>query len=174
MYKITASGSKAAVQAAWDILAWSDPTPADAVDAREETRALWRLDAYAQDEAAAAACADIIKDSSADLSPSIAPVEDKDWVRVSLEGLPAVEAGPFLVAGSHALTSASPGKIPILIEAGPAFGTGHHGTTRGCLLAFDRIRRREKPERVLDVGTGSGVLAIAALKTGSRSAIGTD
>ena len=69
-----------------------------------------------------------------------------------------VEAGRFIVAGSHALTRSAPGKTDILIEAGPAFGTGHHGTTLGCLLGFEHVLRTGVPKTVLDVGTGSGVL----------------
>jgi ribosomal protein L11 methyltransferase len=61
-----------------------------------------------------------------------------------------------------------------LIEAGPAFGTGHHGTTLGCLLGFEHVLRSGVPNTVLDVGTGSGVLAIAAIKAGASRAIGTD
>ena len=93
---------------------------------------------------------------------------------MSLEGLPPVEAGPFFVAGAHAVKTASPGKTAITIEAGPAFGTGHHGTTLGCLLGFAQLLRKRRPGNVLDLGTGSGVLAIAALKSAAVSAIGTD
>jgi len=102
------------------------------------------------------------------------PLPERDWVAMSLEGLPPVEAGPFFVAGAHVVKSASPGKTSIIIEAGPAFGTGHHGTTLGCLLAFAQTLRWRRPGKVLDLGTGSGVLSIAALKSAAISAIGTD
>ena len=175
MFRITATGPRAAIETAWDALAWTDPSPADAVDAKEDSRTAWRLDAYAQGMAAAEACLAIIADVAPELSARAEPLEDRDWVKLSLEGLPAVRAGRFIVAGSHVLASAAPGKTAILIEAGPAFGTGHHGTTLGCLLAFDRLQRQGRRfDRVLDLGTGAGVLAIAALKTGARAALATD
>ena len=89
------------------------------------------------------------------------PLPEEDWVKLSQSGLPPVIAGRFALHGSH---DASPeGKIAILIEAGPAFGTGHHGTTRGCLIAFDALLDGSfEPDSVLDVGTGTGALAIAA------------
>lgn len=130
--------------------------------------------AYADDATAAEACADIIRETSPDLNPVVEALEDRDWVTLSLEGLPPVKAGRFIVAGSHALAATSPGKVDILIEAGPAFGTGHHGTTLGCLLGYEHVLRSGVPKTVLDVGTGSGVLAIAAIKTGAERAIGTE
>ncbi|HZZ69378.1 MAG TPA: 50S ribosomal protein L11 methyltransferase, partial [Phenylobacterium sp.] len=69
---------------------------------------------------------------------------------------------------------APPNAVNLRIEAGAAFGTGHHGTTVGCLAAFDRLLKARRFERVLDVGCGTGVLAIAAARTGSRVALGTD
>jgi ribosomal protein L11 methyltransferase len=89
------------------------------------------------------------------------PLPEEDWVKLSQTGLPPVIAGRFALHGSH--DAAPEGKIAILIEAGPAFGTGHHGTTRGCLLAFDGLLDAGfEPASVLDVGTGTGALAIAA------------
>lgn len=174
MYKIFANGPRADIQAVWHVLAWTDPSPADAVDAKEDSRTAWRLDAYAADEDAAKACVALANTAVPDLNVRYEVLEDRDWVTLSLEGLPPVEAGPFIVAGSHALTQSSPGKTGILIEAGPAFGTGHHGTTLGCLLGLEHVMRRRRVTKVLDLGTGSGVLAIGALKIGAKSAIGTD
>jgi len=133
-----------------------------------------RLDAYAADEDAAKACIALANEAVPSLNVRYEVLEDRDWVTLSLEGLPPVEAGPFIVAGSHALTQSSPGKTSVLIEAGPAFGTGHHGTTLGCLLGLDHIMRKRRIHKVLDLGTGSGVLSIAALKVGAKRAIGTD
>jgi len=174
MYQISARGPRASIETAWDTLAWTDPSPAGAVDAKEDTRLTWRLDAYAETAEDAQACADLICEVAPDLNPVIDALEDRDWVTLSLEGLPPVEAGRFIVAGSHALTRSAPGKTDILIEAGPAFGTGHHGTTLGCLLGFEHVLRSGTPKTVLDVGTGSGVLAISAIKSGAVRAIGTE
>jgi len=90
--------------------------------------------------------------------------EKHDWVAKSLEGLAPVRAGRFLVHGAHDRAKVGPSDIGVEIEAGLAFGTGHHGTTRGCLILFDRLLKRRRPSRVLDVGCGAGVLAIAAAK----------
>jgi ribosomal protein L11 methyltransferase len=110
-----------------------------------------------------------------DLDAQITPLQDADWIKMSLEGLPPVRAKRFVVLGSHDAGKEKNGKTEIIIDAGEAFGTGHHGTTSGCLLALNRlINRRVKLDRVLDVGTGSAVLAIAAAKTGSAVVIGTE
>jgi ribosomal protein L11 methyltransferase len=89
-------------------------------------------------------------------------VEEKDWVASSLEGLAPVRAGRFLVHGSHDRAAVRQNDIGLEIEAALAFGTGHHGSTHGCLLMLDRVGRRRRPRAILDLGTGSGVLAIAA------------
>ena len=94
--------------------------------------------------------------------------EKQDWVANSLAGLKPVRAGRFLVHGAHDRDRVGPSDIGIEIEAGLAFGTGHHGTTRGCLLHFDRLLKRRRPARVLDVGCGAGVLAIAAARVLKR------
>ncbi len=99
---------------------------------------------------------------------------DADWLAMSLSGLPPVRAGRFFVYGAHDQGRVPVNTVNLKIDAGAAFGTGHHGTTVGCLMAFDELLKRESFERVLDVGCGTGVLAIAAARTGSRVAVGTD
>jgi len=80
-----------------------------------------------------------------------------------------VHAGRFVVAGAHALGRSHGGAKRIWIEASEAFGTGHHGTTWGCLMALERVLQRRRVKNVLDIGAGSGVLAIAAAKTGAKA-----
>ncbi len=89
---------------------------------------------------------------------------DVDWVTESHKALPAIQAGPFYIHGSHVKEPAPPGAIPILIEAGPAFGTGRHESTLGCLLALADLAKSRKVARALDMGCGSGLLAIAIAK----------
>jgi ribosomal protein L11 methyltransferase len=95
-------------------------------------------------------------------------IAPKDWIGASLEGLKPVRAGRFLIHGSHDRPAIKSNDIAIEIEAALAFGTGHHGTTRGCLLLLDRELKRKRPRNVLDVGTGTGVLAIAAARALKR------
>jgi ribosomal protein L11 methyltransferase len=91
-------------------------------------------------------------------------VEAKDWVKATLDGLVPVRAGRFVVHGQHDRARVPTNKLGIEIEAALAFGTGHHGTTRGCLLLLDHVLKAYRPRRVLDLGTGTGVLAISAAK----------
>lgn len=98
----------------------------------------------------------------------------KDWVRSSLEGLVPVSAGQFVVHGHHDRARVPPNKLGIEIEAALAFGTGHHGTTRGCLTLLDQVLRQRKPKRVLDLGSGTGVLAIATAKALRRHVLASD
>lgn len=91
-------------------------------------------------------------------------IEARDWVTHSLEGLAPVRVGRFFVHGRHARGAASAHAIAIEIEAALAFGTGHHGSTRACLALIGHIARRRRPRAVLDIGTGTGVLAIAAAR----------
>ncbi|HEY4266078.1 MAG TPA: 50S ribosomal protein L11 methyltransferase [Micropepsaceae bacterium] len=105
---------------------------------------------------------------------TVAPLPDQDWIRLSQEGLPPVRSGRFFIHGAHDAGVVPPGVIPIRIEAGLAFGTGHHETTALCLEALCDVARSERPRAVLDVGCGTGVLAIAAAKLWPRTVIATD
>jgi ribosomal protein L11 methyltransferase len=101
-------------------------------------------------------------------------IEAKDWVKASLDDLVPVPAGRFMVHGAHDRARVPPNKLGIEIEAALAFGTGHHGTTRGCLLLLDHVLKAHDPKRVLDLGTGTGVLAIAAAKARHRKVLASD
>src|SRR5450759_346385 len=115
-----------------------------------------------------AAGGDVARDISFDT------VEAKDWVRASLDQLVPVRAGRFIVHGRHDRSGIPVNKLGIEIEAALAFGTGHHGTTRGCLLLLDSVLKAHRPKRVLDLGTGTGVLAIAAAKALRRHVLASD
>lgn len=131
------------------------------------------LEADAPEPLRARAAAALADAGAAD-AIEITALDERDWVSEGLKSLVPVRAGRFVLHGSHSRHRVVPSRWRIEIEAARAFGTGHHATTAGCLLAIDRLARQRRPDRVLDVGTGSGVLAIAALKAGARRAIGTD
>ena len=109
---------------------------------------------------------------NAEIGAEILP--EIDWVARSLEGLQPVRAGRFLVHGSHDRDKRRIGDLAIEIEAGLAFGTGHHGTTSGCLEMIEIVGRRERPRNALDLGTGSAVLAIALAKMQHIPVLATD
>lgn len=139
----------------------------------DEDRGVWRIDAYPVTREEADRIVGVL--GGFPLETKVEDLMDADWIAMSLSGLPPVRAGRFFVYGAH-----DGGKVPadtvnLRIEAGAAFGTGHHGTTVGCLEAFEAVLAGEgAPARVLDVGTGTGVLGIAAARTGSEIVVGTD
>ncbi len=105
---------------------------------------------------------------------TVEPLPDQDWIRLSQLGLPPVRAGRFFLYGAHDAGRVPEGVIPIRIEAGLAFGTGHHETTTLCLEAITLIGRTRRPKRILDLGCGTGVLAIAAAKLWRRHVLASD
>lgn len=136
----------------------------------------WQLEAYfanAPDEAVIRELARPILGQATEeaLFDEIAGV---DWVRASLEGLTPVRVGRFVVHGAHDRASIRPNDLAVEIEAALAFGTGHHGTTSGCLAALEAELKRRRPRHVLDVGTGTGILAFAAAKALRRRVVAGD
>src|SRR5262245_42782450 len=119
---------------------------------------------HAPDEANLRSLVAVAAGETASRTLSIESVAATDWVAQSLAGLRPVRAGRFLVHGAHDRAKLRGNDISIEIEAALAFGTGHHGTTRGCVQALVDLAKRRHLRRVLDVGTGSGILAIAAAK----------
>ncbi len=136
----------------------------------DERRSCWELVAHFESAAEAQAARMALEPRAA----TVAVLPDQDWVRQSLEGLPPVRAGRFFLHGSHDGHRRRVGGVSLEIDAGTAFGTGHHGTTEGCLLALDQILKKRRPRRILDVGCGTGVLAIAAAKAGKGKVLASD
>ena len=139
----------------------------------DEDRDVWRIDAFPT----TAEEVDALRLRLADFPGLVTTVEalaDADWLAMSLSGLPPVRAGRFFVYGAHDQGRIPANAVALRIEAGAAFGTGHHGTTVGCLLAWNDLIKARRFDKVLDVGAGTGVLAIAAARTGARLARGTD
>jgi ribosomal protein L11 methyltransferase len=139
----------------------------------DEAAGRWRIDAFPTSDAQADGFCRVLAGWPA-LTVRTEPLADADWLAMALSGLPPVRAGRFFIYGLHDLGRTPPNTVNLRIEAGAAFGTGHHGTTVGCLLAFDALLRRGRFPKVLDVGCGTGVLAIAAAECGSGTAVGTD
>ena len=153
-----------------------DPTDTAVAAFEAEDGVTWRLEAYFADAPDEDYVRDLIRPvigAEADAA-EFRTIDQQDWVRASLEGLKPVRAGRFLVHGSHDRDSVRGNDLAIEIEAALAFGTGHHGTTLGCLRALVAELKRRRPARVLDVGTGTGILAFAAAKELRRPVIAGD
>jgi ribosomal protein L11 methyltransferase len=158
---------KAARRVADLVVETFDPAEAASAAFENEATGLWEVEVYFAEEPNRDNIRELVRIAAGDEAAKAAEFDtlaEKDWVKASLEGLTMVEAGRFLVHGGHDRGRVPLNRIGIEIEAALAFGTGHHGTTRGCLLALDAILKQRKPRRVLDVGTGTGVLAIAAAR----------
>jgi len=102
------------------------------------------------------------------------PVAERDWLAENRRAFPPQRIGRFLIHGSHWRDKPPPGAIAVEIDAATAFGTGEHPTTRGCLLAFDLLAKTRRFRRPRDIGTGSGILAIAAAKLLRRAVLASD
>jgi ribosomal protein L11 methyltransferase len=141
------------------VLMTSEPDPARPDE--------WRLDAYFEDrpDPGALAVVRALAPSAAGVEPEIQPLGDEDWLRMSQRELEPILAGRFCVHTSEHCSTGPADAVALQIDAGRAFGTGHHETTIGCLIALDRLREAGIAfADIVDVGTGTGLLAFAALK----------
>ena len=139
----------------------------------DEAAGIWRIDAFPTSANEADALR-VHLGRYERLKVAVEKLADADWLAMALSGLPPVRAGRFFIFGMHDRGRTPINSVNLRIEAGAAFGTGHHGTTVGCLLAYDALLKRSRFPKVLDVGAGTGVLAIAAARTGSHLTVGTD
>lgn len=148
----------------------------------DEAKGLWEASLYAEgapDDVLKARFGACLADDFPDAAIQTEVFGDVDWIARSLEGLKPVRAGRFLVHGAHDRDAVRVHDLAIELEAGQAFGTGHHGTTAGCLEMIGKVMLSAPGgprglDPVLDLGTGSGVLAIAAAKLGSMQVLATD
>jgi ribosomal protein L11 methyltransferase len=131
----------------------------------EDGSGLWEVGGYFEAEPDGIVLA-LLAEAFGAAEFAVSELPETDWVAKVRRDLPPVEAGRFFVYGSHDADRVPPGRVPLLIEAAVAFGTGHHGTTLGCLRALDRLLGAGvRPGRVADVGCGTAVLALAAAAT---------
>lgn len=172
--QIVARGARADAEAAADAI---DNMPGlegatYSILEEDEDKGIWRIDAFPTNEDEDTALLELL--GGYPLKVEREALADADWLAMALSGLPPVRAGRFFVYGMHDRGRTPASTINLRIEAGAAFGTGHHGTTVGCLQAYDRLIKARKFNKVLDVGAGTGLLAIAAARTGTKLAVGTD
>ncbi|MBL8781369.1 MAG: 50S ribosomal protein L11 methyltransferase [Alphaproteobacteria bacterium] len=104
----------------------------------------------------------------------VIPIEDENWVARALEGLPPVQTQRFYIYGEHSAQTVPANAIGLKIEASYAFGTGHHGTTKGCLLAYERLAKRRTFRNALDLGCGTGILGMAFARHTHKPVVATD
>ena len=129
----------------------------------EDGSGLWEVGGYFEARPPEAALA--VLEAAFGVRLAVSELPETDWVAHVRRELAPVEAGRFVVHGSHDAARIDPGRIGLLIEASMAFGTGHHGTTLGCLRALDRLLDEGVAGPVLDLGCGTAVLAMAAART---------
>lgn len=147
--------------------------------AEVEEHVSWSVEAYYEEEPDAAQIEKIIRPLADGLDiplpeVTVETLPDINWVAKSLEGLPPIETDRFFVHGAHDADKCPAARLPLLVDAGEAFGTGHHGTTLGCLKFIEKECQKRRPAKVLDLGCGTGLLAIAAAKLTGREIIASD
>jgi ribosomal protein L11 methyltransferase len=145
----------------------------------DEDNDIWDLQgvkergAHEAELAAALLVAEMMSGVAPDIQRSLVPVAG--WLARTQAAFPEQLIGRrFAVRGTHIVAPPIPGRIVLTLDAGLAFGTGEHNSTRGCLVALESVARRERPRRILDLGTGSGILAIAAAKLWRRPVLASD
>lgn len=155
--------------------AFEDDSFPIAITEIDEKKEIYELSLYVEKEEQESALPRFAKATAIpEASVDIEILPDIDWVQHSLKELKPVRAGQFFVYGSHNRSDLKPDDIGIEIEAGQAFGTGHHGTTAGCLEMIEAVMAKENPQNILDLGTGSGVLAIGMAKLYPVQVLATD
>ncbi len=180
-YKLVWHGSQDDMNTLSDVMSEVIYPPADAVSLTKDDAVKsdcdtdWSLSAYFENQPDLAVINSIVAESGISGEPSFEELPDQDWVAHALKGLGMVQCGRFILHGAHDRIEPLdvPAIVPIEIEANQAFGTGHHPTTAGCLEVLDRIAEHE-PKNILDLGTGSAILAIAAAKIWSSHILATD
>jgi ribosomal protein L11 methyltransferase len=143
----------------------------------DEKKDIWEASVYLmadEEDDIRTRFAELLKHGFSDLVIEKEVIPDIDWIAKSLEGLKPVRAGRFLVHGSHDRDKVRASDIAIEIDAGQAFGTGHHGTTAGCLETIENVLKGRQVRNALDLGTGSGVLAIGVRKLKNIPVLATD
>ena len=142
-----------------------------------ESRQLWRVEFLCSEEPDVSALASSIRelnDSGITVKPRIQRVPDRDWVVSSQQASQPVRAGRYFVHASHYKGTKPPGAVTLIVNAGPAFGTGTHESTYGCLIALDDLAKRARIKRPLDLGAGSGILSMAVCRTWNCRVLGVD
>jgi ribosomal protein L11 methyltransferase len=172
---LTTLAGAAEAEALGEALERLDPEPTGVgVFELEDGSKLWEVGAYFEGRPDAATL-DLLAAAFGARPFTVSELPETDWVAKVRRELAPVEAGRFFLYGSHDADKVPGGVKPLLIEASMAFGTGHHGTTKGCLIAFDRLlSQAPPPARVADVGAGTAVLAMAAALSGCRDIVAGD
>uniref|UniRef100_A0A9E8A166 Ribosomal protein L11 methyltransferase n=1 Tax=Bosea sp. NBC_00436 TaxID=2969620 RepID=A0A9E8A166_9HYPH len=136
----------------------------------------WKVEIYFANPPDEEAVRDLLRPIVGELvdNTPFTTVNTKDWVANSLDGLKPVRAGRVLVHGAHDRDVVRTNDVAIEIEAALAFGTGHHGTTAGCLLALDAELKKRRPRHGIDIGTGTGILGLALAKQIKRKVVAGD